>query len=250
MTTGRQVHQQTVRKQKKNLNNLKSAEEAESATVSSTPTKNPMLPPKKDTTNLLPYLLELKNRLNNPQITPNNTTLITIDHLNTQSALMALSTTSHSKLLVEDITQQHTIPTSSSLIYVKNGNKESTLLKTNTPFTPSSKLTQNIPSTNSNKSISIPIHSIYIDLPIPSKNAKNYSFIPEEKSEPEALISKSHEQSHFQPNNHEPTPSCYSISNLPNELGGAHVLRDTCSKTKPISPFLAGNELARTSSIL
>ncbi|KAH0647234.1 hypothetical protein KY290_033225 [Solanum tuberosum] len=53
------------------------------------------------------------------------------------------------------------------------------------------------------------------------------------KSEPEALISKSHEQSHFQPNNHEPTLSFYSISNLPNELGGAHVLRDTSPEPNP-----------------
>ncbi|KAH0692185.1 hypothetical protein KY285_019282 [Solanum tuberosum] len=221
MATSQQVTSgpSTNSAEKKNLNNSKSAEEAESATVSSTPTQNPMLPPKKDTTNLLPHLLELKNRLNNPQITPINTTLITIDHLNTQSALMALSTTSHSKLLVEDITQQHTIPTSSSLTYAKNGNKESTPLKTNTPFTPSSKLTQNIPSTNSNKSISIPIHSIYIDLPILSKNAKKSSLIPEEKSKPKTLISKSQEQSHSKPNDHEPTPSCHSISNLPSELG-------------------------------
>ncbi|KAG5588393.1 hypothetical protein H5410_048827, partial [Solanum commersonii] len=77
-----------------------------------------------------------------------------------------------------------------------------------TSFTPTPKLTPNIPSTDSKVAISIPIHSIYIDLPIPSKNS---SSIPEEKSEPEAPISKSQEQSHFQPNDYELTPPHLAI---------------------------------------
>ncbi|KAK6802687.1 hypothetical protein RDI58_000470 [Solanum bulbocastanum] len=71
-------------------------------------------------------------------------------------------------------------------------------------------------STTSHAKLLVPIHSIYIELPIPSKNAKNSSLIPEEKSEPKTLISKSQEQSHSKPN----------------------------------SPLLAGNELARSSSFL